>query len=477
MKPRQAQGPAALSPTIALIAACVGVFLASLDQTVVVTALPEIFLDIELPVTRIDEGAWVINGYLVGFTAALPLLGRAADVLGYRPAYAGAMLLFILGSVLVALGDSLAWIVAARVVQAIGGGALIPVTLALASETLPPSRRGMAIGLVAAVAEGGSVLGPLYGGGILHFVDWRWLFWINIPIGALVLAVMLKAPGRPRLAGSRLDMLSGGLAAAAIACLAIGVSGEAALPAGFGWRIALLALGGAALAAFLARQAASRDALLPLRLLKHRAIIGSSAANLLIGGALILALVNIPLMTDTIMGQPPLEGGLRLLRLTAMIPVGAIIGGWLTQRAGHHVVLAAGLGCSAAGFFLLGRWPLDVGDPRMTLELMLTGLGFGLVIAPVTVAALDAAEAGQRATAAALVTVTRMTGMILGLAALSSWGKERFQTLVGRVPAESEHYEELVRRATLSFFHEIFVVAAAVCLVGLATAWLLKGRR
>ena len=477
METQQRRRRTELSPTLALIAACAGIFLASLDQTVVVTALPDIFLDIDLPVTRIDEGAWIVNGYLVGFTAALPLLGRTADVFGYRPAYAVAMLLFVLGSILVAVGDSLSWIVAARVVQAIGGGALIPVTLALASETLPSRRRGIAIGLVVAVAEAGAVLGPLYGGAMLHFASWRWLFWINVPVGAAVLFLTILGPRRPRIPAVRLDLPSGILAGVALACVAIGISGKAALPEGIGWRIGLLACGGAAFAAFLARQAVAKDALLPLALLRQKAIIGASVANLCIGGALILALVNIPLMTDTIMGQPPLEGGLRLLRLTAMIPVGAIIGGWLTQRFGYRGPLASGLICSAAGFFLLARWPLDVGDPRMTFELMLAGFGFGLVIAPITVAAMDVADATQRATVAALVTVTRMTGMIVGLAALSSWGKDRFDTLVGRVPisaTDSPVYQQQVAVATLGFFHEIFFVAAIVCLAGLLPAWLLR---
>ena len=468
---------AELSPTIALVAACAGIFLASLDQTVVVTALPDIFLDIGVPVTRIDEGAWIVNGYLVGFTAALPLLGRTADVFGYRPAYAAAMLLFILGSILVAVGDSLSWIVAARVVQAVGGGALIPVTLALASETLPSRRRGIAIGLVAAVAEAGAVLGPLYGGAVLHVAGWRWLFWINVPLGAAVLFFTILGPRRPRVPGIRLDLPSGILAGVALACAAIGISGEAALPQGIGWRIGLLACSGGAFVAFLARQAVVKDALLPLALLRQKAIVGSSIANFCIGGALILALVNIPLMTDTIMGRPPLEGGLRLLRLTAMIPAGALIGGWLAQRIGYRGPLAGGLLCCAAGFFLLARWPLDVAEPRMTLELMLAGFGFGLVIAPITLAAMDVADATQRATVAALVTVTRMTGMIVGLAALSSWGKERFDTLVARVPvsaADDLEYQRRIAEATLGFFHEVFFVAAVVCLVGLLPAWLLR---
>ena len=171
----------AIPAALVLAVTGAGVFIAALDQTVVVTALPEIFADIDLPVTKLDQGAWIVTGYLVGYTAAMPLMGRVSDIYGHGRIYLLSMLVFMLGSALVALGGSLGWIVGARVIQAIGGGAVVPVSLAIASETLPAGKRGIAIGLIVALAEAGAVLGPLYGGLVLRFLDWRWLFWLNLP--------------------------------------------------------------------------------------------------------------------------------------------------------------------------------------------------------------------------------------------------------------------------------------------------------
>ena len=154
-----------------LAVAAAGVFLAALDQTSVVTALPEIIDEIELPITRLDQAAWIVTGYLLGYTVAMPLLGRVSDVYGHGRIFLFSMLVFLTGSAGVALANDLWWLVGARVVQAIGGGAVVPVSIALASETLPGSRRGLAIGLIAAAAEGGATLGPLYGGGIIEIAD------------------------------------------------------------------------------------------------------------------------------------------------------------------------------------------------------------------------------------------------------------------------------------------------------------------
>jgi MFS family permease len=153
-----------LSATGVLITVCVGVFLASLDQTSVVTALPEIMLDMGISIDRLDDMVWVVTAYLLGFTVAMPFLGRAGDIFGYRRLYLLAVLLFGLGSVLVALADGLGWLIAARVVQAIGGGALIPGAIALTSERLPAAGKAIVFGIVGAAAELGAVIGPLYGG-------------------------------------------------------------------------------------------------------------------------------------------------------------------------------------------------------------------------------------------------------------------------------------------------------------------------
>ena len=471
--------PKALSPILVLAATGAGVFVAALDQTVVVTALPDIFIDIGLPVTRLDQGAWIVTGYLLGYTAVMPLMGRVSDSYGHSRIYLLSMLIFMLGSALVALGENLGWIVGARIFQAIGGGALVPVTIAIVAESFPASRRGIAIGAIAAIAEAGVVLGPLYGGLVLRFLDWRWIFWVNLPLGAAVMALVLARVRSGRRPGVAVDYLGGLLLAGSLAALALGLSGEAVLPSGPGWRTGLLA--GAALLFFLfiGWQSRARHPMLPLSIFRRLPLSAANGANLLVGGALILALVNIPLMTDTVMGRPPLEGGLRLLRFTAMIPVGALLGGALYQWLGYRPPMVLGLALAALGFGLLARWPLDIGDPRMTLELMVGGLGFGIVIAPITVAVLNHVRDDQKATASALVTSMRMVGTIAGLSALTSWGKDRFTTLVGRLPVplttEDSVYQSLVADAALTFFHELFFVGMIVCLVALVPALLMGG--
>ena len=491
MRARGEAGPAAKTSAYALLLLTgSGVFVASLDQTVVVTALPGIFLDISLPISDLDKGAWIVTGYLIGFTAAMPLVGRISDIYGHGRVYTAAMLVFMGGSALVAIADGLTWIVAARVVQAVGGGALVPAAIAIVYDAFPENRRGIAIGAIVAIAEGGAVLGPLYGGLFIHFLDWRWIFWVNIPMGAVVIAVVLPAVANRRRLGLRVDYLGGLLLGASITALALGLSDDAVLPAKAGWRAGLLAAAVTLFAAFVWRQAVARDPMLPLRLWSKAPLVAANMTNLFVGAALILALVNIPLMTDTVLGGEPLDGGLRLLRLTVMIPIGAVLGGYLYQRLGYRPPALLGVALMALGFGLLGRWTLDIGEPRGTLDLMVGGLGFGLVIAPITVAVLDNTTDDQKATGSGLVTVMRMLGMIVGLSVLSSWGQSHFETLVGtfdlplRLSGESLEtfearaaaYEDTILAATLEWFRDVFFVALVVAAAALIPAlWL--GRR
>lgn len=461
----------------------VGVFVAALDQTVVVTALPAIFNDIGLPVTRLDEGAWIVTGYLIGYTAAMPLMGRVSDVYGHGRVYVLSLFVFMFGSALVALGGSLGWIVGARVIQAVGGGAVVPVAIAIAHGSLPKSKQGIAVGVIVGVAEAGSVLGPLYGGLVLRFLDWRWLFWLNLPLGGLIAILVLALVGSRRHAAATVDYLGGILLGGSLACLALGLSGLPGLGAGVPRHAMILMAALALLAGFVFRQARAASPLVPLRIFGRIPIAAANGASFLVGGGLILALVDIPLMSDTIMGQSALEGGLRLLRLTAMIPVGALAGGLLYQRWGYRAPVVLGACLAALGFFFMSRWPLVIGEPRLTLELMVGGLGFGFMIVPVVVAVLDNVRPGQQATASALVTVTRMIGMIVGLSALSSWGQQRFTYLVNRIPSplfdpqvterQRALYEAQVADAALRFFHEVFVVGTVVCILAIGPALLL----
>ena len=213
------------SPSARLVLAivCLGVFSTALDQTVVVTALPSVMLDIKIPLAEIDQASWIITGYLLGYTLAMPLVGRISDIYGYPRIYQASLVIFSIGSLMVALASTLPEMVTARVIQAVGGGATVPISMAIASSVMPPGKRALAVGLVGAAAEAGSVLGPLYGGAIINLLSWRWIFWLDIPQTALLIAALALLTNQRRGEG-RVDFLGGILLAGALTALIVSLS-------------------------------------------------------------------------------------------------------------------------------------------------------------------------------------------------------------------------------------------------------------
>ena len=465
-----------------------GVFIAADDQTVVVTVLPEIMLDLKVQINELDRASWTITGYLLGYVAAMPIIGRLSDVWGRRRLFVASMLLFMAGSVLVALSPSLWLLVGARVFQAVGAGALLPVSIAIVGDLFPAERRGGPMGFLGGAAEAGGVVGPLWGGILIRYLDWPWVFWMNIPLGAVVVVgvlVLLKDGPRRR---APVDYVGGGLIAASLATLTLGLAriGSPDLA-----MAAYLLASAASLALFVARQRNAPAPLLPLSMFRSWMFSAANATHLLVGGALIIAMVTVPLMTDTVLGQAPLEGGLRLLRLMAAIPFGAVAGGLACHRLDYRIPAVAGLVLAAVGFWFMGHWGLDVSDPWMTVHLATTGLGFGLLIAPIALAATNSVVVGDRGAAAATVTAMRLVGMTFGLSALTAWGVGRFQGAVGgmQLPlrAAGETVEQWERRvvefesglidAGLGLFNDFFLVAMGVCLIAVLPAALMFSNR
>ena len=466
-----------------------GAFFTALDQTVVVTVLPAVMQDLRIPIGELDRVSWMVTAYLLGYTAFMPLFGRLADVYGYPRLYMVGLGIFAVGSVLVALSRSLEEIIGARVIQAIGGSAAVPIGFALAVSVVPPERRGLALGVVGGAAEAGSMLGPAYGGAIVELANWRWLFWLNLPQVAALLPGLLLLTNR-RQAGVRVDYAGGALLVATLLILSLALSRKglftlvSAQP--------FLLLGGALLLAVglaLLERRVSQPLLLPL-LFRSLAFVSANLTQVLVGVSLIIAMVTVPLMANTVMGKDPFTGALWLLRMTAAIPVGAVIGGLLLSRLGNRPVIAAGLILATMGLYLVSRWTLDVADPQLTLHLVAAGLGFGLVIAPIMAQALNAAPEEYHATASSLVVVSRLLGMTLGLAALAAWGIEHFQSLTaglalplpvaGESPVESAarmaSYVADVQNAGLTLFQTFFRVAAIASLVALIPLVLARGR-
>lgn len=545
---------------LAMLAACCAVFLTALDQTVVVTALPSIITDLSISVQQLDRAAWIVSGYLLGYIIAMPLMGRISDMYGRRGVFLLCLGIFAAGSFLCGrsldLGNSvdisflqhiglnvaspdnigapgtispgLAWLVAARFIQAVGGGALIPVAMAVAGDFYGEKQRSLALGLIGMVTETGGVLGPLYGAVIVQTLGWQAIFYLNLPIVAILAALIWRyipsrkaqlqsaqtldgaqgTPAAPR--ARRVDIFGALLLGASLACLSLGLSQEA-VTASTGvttdpnaspiqnnpWLIGaslLLLAAFAALEWWLGRRetrpVVGRRGILPiieLSAFRRAAFSASALVSLLVGGALIIAMVDIPFFVNTVLGGSALDSGLALLRLTAMIPVGALLGGYLCPRITCRVTAVLGLLLTALGFFLMHLWPLHVNWIQITASTIIGGLGFGLVIAPIGTTAINAVRATQMGMASSIVTVLRMTGMIVGLAALTSWGLGRFHAIMvafrppaGAKPFDAAYNAALAAYAT-SAGHEvytsIFLAAGIISLVAVVPALLLEGRQ
>ena len=516
---------------LALLAAAIAVFLTALDQTVVVTALPQIVTDLSIPINQIDRAAWIISGYLLGYVIVMPLMGRVSDLYGRRRVLLLCLGIFAAGSLFCGLapvlGSSdfgvqvvmprqylgvnidapgLIWLVAARFLQAVGGGAVVPVAMAIAGDFYGWERRSFALGLIGMVTEAGGVLGPLYGALIVQLAGWPMIFYLNLPIVAILLFLVWRfIPSHETAistqhARGRIDLLGTLLLGASLTCLSLGLAQEAAqitppitssgnVPVQNNpWLLAAALVLFAWFIAFeLGRKQSRGWAVVDLSLFKRSTFSAAALVSLLVGVALIIAMADIPIFVATVLNRPALDSGLALLRLTAMIPVGALLGGWLCSRITCRWTALLGLLPTSLGFWLMHLWPLNVGWTQITVSTLVAGFGFGLVIAPIGTTAINAANEYQMGMASSIVTVLRMVGMILGLAALTSWGLGRFRALaiLFTAPAGTKFgsatYNTLYGNYLVSVAHtvytDIFLAAGIVCFVALLPALFLQGRK
>ncbi|MGD0765930.1 MAG: MFS transporter [Dehalococcoidia bacterium] len=472
---RAAARPAALSNNWLLFAVGFAVFLGALDQTVVVTLLKPIMDGVNVPVDQFYRAAWIVNGYILGYVVAMPLMGRVADVYGHSRIFLLALGIFLFGSLWVSACQGLNMLVVARATQAVGGGALVPVSMAIVAEHLPPERRALGLGFLGAAAEGGGLLGPLWGGSLVALIGWRGHFWLNVPLCLPIIFIVLNSSRDKGHEKPYVDYVGGLLLAGALTSLAIALTDDpvAARPV---WVNVALYLGALAFgAAFIWREYVIQTPLLALSLFRSRAFAAGNITHMFLGGGLIVAMVAVPVFTIAVKSGSYFEGGLNLMRLTVMLPVGAVAGGVLAGALGYHRTAALGMAISAVGFFVMHFWSATIGDPWFTLNLMLTGLGFGLVIAPISAAVVNSVKQEERATASALLTVMRLFGMLVGVALLTSRGLGHFYQMAGQVSLDNPNYSQQVQGLEVGTFRDIFLVASAMCLAAVVPA-LLIGR-
>jgi MFS family permease len=481
---------------IAVGIAGLGVLVAALDAYVVTTILLTIFNGLGIVSNHPEQALPIVTGYLLGYVAAMPMLGQLSDRLGRRPVIHACLAGFAVGSVISGLATNLPMLVIGRVIQGAAGGALLPVTFALVGDLWDPRTRPVALGAVGATQELGSVLGPLYGAGLAAVAGWRAVFWVNVPLAVAAAAIIQrKVPGGKLSAHGhrpRVDVVGGTILAIGLSAVIVGLynpdPSRGVLPP---WGALTIVGGVVVLAAFVVWESVSPTRLPDPAGIDRKPFLAAMGTNLLAGAALMITLVDVPLVAQTILDRTPLGGALFLSWFLVGLPVGALLGGLLTVRTSERLTAGVGMALSTVSFWLIAGWPVTILQarhhlgflslPRADVDLVLAGLGLGLVIAPVTSATLRASDPAQHGVASSAVVVGRMLGMLVGIAAAAAWGLHRFKQLTATldVPLTKKQevvYDRRLKVALRTEYHEVFLITAAICLFGVVTA-LLLGRR
>lgn len=457
--------------------------------------------DLRINPVDADKYSWIVLSYLIAYTVTVPVTGRISDYVGRIPVFIGALALFLSGSAIVAAAGGLPLMIVGRTLQGLGGGAMLPVSMALVADLVPRQRRAAALGMVAAVDTFGWVLGPVWGAIVNGLFDsWRAIFWLNLPLGLAAGGLLLStnARGAPRrVAAARPSLASAlvGTIALVAFCLALSSGNEGTLGAEQGaaklggstnpladYRLPMLVTSLVALVAFVLLERRALTPILPRTLIRSRVFQIAGGANVLVGAALITAMVNAPLAVALLVDGDDVsrDSALLLGSLTIAMTIGALAGGRAVDRMGPRLTAGLGLVVAALGFVTMRWWPDEFMLGQMAATVAVAGLGLGIVIAPIGEVSIRAARTEDYGAASGLVLLARLLGMTIGLSAITAYGLERLDRKVSRLspvtpnPGESttdyflrqqETFNAQVIPLTLDVIRETFVIAAVICVV------------
>jgi EmrB/QacA subfamily drug resistance transporter len=396
----------------------IALFMATLDNLVVTTALPVIRKDLHATLQGLE---WTVNAYTLTF-AVLLLTGAAlGDRFGRRRLFVAGMAIFTLGSVAAALAPSIEALIAARALQGVGGAIVTPLTLTILSAAVPAERRGLALGAWGAIGGLAVAIGPLVGGAVVQGLAWQWIFWLNVPIGLLVIPLAARRLDESHGPSRRLDLRGLGLASAGLLGIVWGlVRGNSA-----GWGslevTSALAFGAVVLAVFVLWELRAPAPMLPMRFFRNRTFTMANIASLLMFFGMFGSIFLLAQFFQIVQGYSPLGSGLRILPWTAMPIFVAPIAGALSDRIGGRVIMATGLALQAIG---LG-WLAAVSTPtvpyaELVAPFFLSGIGMALFFAPVANVVLSAVRPEEEGQASGANNAIRELGGVFGVAVLAS---------------------------------------------------------
>jgi EmrB/QacA subfamily drug resistance transporter len=417
----------------------VALFMTTLDNLVVTTALPVIHRDLHASLSGLE---WTVNAYTLTFAVFLITGAALGDRFGRRRMFVIGLVIFTAGSAAAALAPSIEALIAARAVQGFGGAIILPLTLTILSAAVPAEKRGLALGAWGGISGLAVAIGPLVGGAVVEGISWQWIFWLNVPIGLVLIPLAALRLKESRGPNDALDLPGVGLASVGLFGIVWGlVRGNQV-----GWSspeiVAALLLGSAVLALFVLWELRAEEPMLPLRFFRNRTFTAANVASLLMFFGMFGSIFLLAQFFQTVQGYSPLQAGLRILPWTAMPIFVAPIAGALSDRIGGRPLMVAGLGLQAVGL----AWIAAVSTPTvaysaLVVPFILSGVGMALYFAPVANVVLSSVRQEEEGQASGANNAIRELGGVFGVAVLASvfahyGGYGTGQTFVdGLVPA------------------------------------------
>lgn len=409
------------NPWLVLVIVGLAQFMVVLDATIVNVALPSIQRSLHFSTPNLQ---WIVNAYTLTFGGFLMLGGRAADLLGRRRLFVLGIVLFSAASLLNGLATSAGVLVAGRALQGLGGALVSPAALSVLTTTFAEGReRTTALGVWSAVAVGGGAVGLLLGGVLTSLVSWQWVFFVNVPVGAIAVLLALRYVPESRVANARggVDIggavsVTAGLVVLVYALVNAQTAGWLSLPT-----LGLAAIAAALLTTFVVLETRLRNPLIRLGIFRMRSLTGSNLAMLLVAAGMFAMFFFASIYVQEVLGYTPLAAGLAFLPVTAGIIAGAALSQQLIRRVGVRAVGLAGMSIGALGLILLSRIPVAgtyVGD--LLPGLLTMSLGMGLTFVPITLMATTNVQAEDAGLASGLLNTSQQLGGALGLAVLST---------------------------------------------------------
>ena len=471
----------------------VGLLLAALDQTIVATALPTIVGDLG----GVDQLSWVVTAYLLASTASMPLYGKISDLLGRKRVFQAAIVVFLVGSVLCGAAQNMAQLVLFRGVQGLGGGGLMSLTFTILGDIVPPRQRGRYTGYLTGTFALASVAGPILGGFFVDQVSWRWVFYVNLPIGIAALvatssALRLPFPRRQ----ASVDLVGAALlVGAVVAALLVAVWGGQ----DYAWTSGVVVgLGVAAVvltAAFLAWERRTPEPIVPLRLFSDSVFSLATAIGVCVGSALFGATVFLPLFLQLVTGASATNSGLLLLPIMAGVLTMSIVAGRVISRTGHYRVWPiVGLSFATTGMALLSQMGSGTGRLYSSASMLLVGAGIGMTMPTLTLAAQNSVPVADLGVATSVLSFFRTLGSTLGVAVFGAVLTVRLDAELARLlPAGADRLDssslasspeavaaldgptrDAVVEAMARAIPTVFFVATPVLALAFVLAWLVR---